>query len=293
MAYVKQMERSHTTQFPRLLNRYFNWFPAMLLIVAALLKSHQLSTSPYVENLAFQSKPFTMALIIFEISLALLLIFEFRVKLFRPLAILTFITFLVFSATKGVSGEHSCGCFGVVEIAPWITTLIDVSALVLLWRWKAQEKGSFPKLLPVMILLLCSAAIYPVLTFRTNTLSDVGEVAGDGSLVVLETEEWTNKPLPIASLILGEQQFMQGTWRMVLYHEDCPVCQRLIQDSENGIDDLPTVYVEVPPYKSPNRISGSELLWRKLSDDHEWFVAAPNALLLQDGIVDVVEGQLR
>ena len=47
------------------------------------------------------------------------------------------------------------------------------------------------------------------------------------------------------------------------------------------------------PYKSPNRISGSELLWRKLSDDHEWFVAAPNALLLQDGIVDVVEGQLR
>ena len=109
--------------------RHFHWIPAGLLIGAAFLKSHQLSTSPYVENLAFQSKPFTTVLIAFEILLALVLVFQFRPKLARLVAIVTFLGFLVFSLGKWIAGESSCGCFGIFEVPPLITSLLDLSLI--------------------------------------------------------------------------------------------------------------------------------------------------------------------
>ena len=55
----------------------------------------------------------------------------------------------------------------------------------------------------------------------------------------------------------------------------------------------PTAFVEVPPYKSPARKDRADLLWRKLSDEHEWFVAAPDALEVRDGVVTKSLGQIK
>lgn len=55
---------------------------------------------------------------------------------------------------------------------------------------------------------------------------------------------------------------------------------------------IPTVFVEIPPYRSPARMDQENLLWRMLSDEYEWFVTAPDAIEVADGVVVRSLGQI-
>ena len=271
----------------------FQWPPALVLILAAILKSHQLSTSPYTANLVFESRLFTAGLIVFELVLAFWLLSRFRPKIARLIALTTFIAFCLFGAEKVISGAESCGCFGVFEIPPLITLTIDIGMIILLIMWPTSHSTKRLSIGWLATgLLTLTACLFPVLTFTTSSLSDIGDVVGDGELVVVDTATWINKRLPIVKFIDGDSNYMEADWKMILYHEDCPICQSIIQKTITE-RATPTVFVEVPPYKSPARTDSQGLLWRKMLDDHEWFVAAPDAIELSDGIVVRSLGQLK
>ena len=281
--HVKESVWAHNLQWPA----------ALLLLLAAILKSHQLATSPYTGNLVLESRLLTCVLIAFEVSLAFWLVSKYKPKLARLVAIATFFVFCVFSVGKLISSADSCGCFGVFEVPPFVTLIVDVGMIILLFLWSTTSGfNRFPMGLAAAGMLGIVAALWPVLTFTTSSLSDVGQIVGGGELVIIETATWESKALPIAGFIDGQKNFLQGNWKMILYHEDCPVCQRVMQHAMASPAETPTVFVEVPPYKSPTRADREDLLWRKLSDEHEWFVTAPDAIEMTDGIVVRSLGQI-
>ena len=265
----------------------------MLLILAAVLKAHQLATSPYAKNLFFESRSLTAILLVAEVMLGFWLLSNWRSSTARIAAICAFACFSVATASKAAAGDASCGCFGVFEVPPIITLIVDVVVLGTLSFWRPSVgraqlgRGALVGAAITIVLLLV-----PVFNFSTSSLSDVGQIVGDSNLIVIDSEEWVGKQLPLATFIDGDNGYMRGDWEMILYHEDCPVCQRFIGAATENENNLTRqVFIEIPPYKSPPRNNRDNLIWCKLSDTHEWFVAAPDVADLRDGVVVASHGQ--
>ena len=272
---------------------HLRWPVAILLGLAATLKAHQLATSPYLENLIFESRGITATLIIAEILLAFWLISNWRSSLARIVSICVFTCFFFATAFKVASNDTSCGCFGVFEIPPIITLFVDVVVLGLLWAWRpAGGNGELKVSLLIAAAVSIAALLIPVFNFSTSSLADTGQILGDSDLIIIDSAEWVGKPLPLVNFIEGDSAYQKGDWEMILYHEDCPVCQRLINAALNASSGPKRrLFVEIPPYHSPARADRDDLLWCKLSDKHEWFVAAPDVVELSDGVVEASHGQ--
>jgi hypothetical protein len=232
-------------------------------------------------------------LIVAEVLLAFWLVSHWRSSASRIVAIIAFSCFCIASAFKITTGDSSCGCFGVLEIPPVVTFIVDIALLGLLFYWRpvvASGRLRIGLLLGAAVSI--SVLLVPVFNFSTSSITDIGHVLGDSNLIVIDTTEWVGKRLPLANFVEGHQSYLEGSWEMILYHEDCPVCQRLIGTAiEDKNNPKRQVFVEVPPYKSPARESRDNLLWCKLTNTHDWFVGAPDVIELRDGVVEASHGQ--
>jgi hypothetical protein len=103
-----------------------------VLLLAALLKSYGLAVDP-VARLGFFSTPeFQVAVIEFEVFLAVWLFSGWRPLGSWLLALATFTGFAAVSFWQGWVGQASCGCFGRLAISPWYAFALDVAFLSLL-----------------------------------------------------------------------------------------------------------------------------------------------------------------
>ncbi len=268
------------------LRRYLQWPAALLLSLAAVLKVHQLATSPYVDNLVFESRAIALVIGILEILMAAWLLSNWISHFSRVISIVIFTAFCMNAFGKYLAGEISCGCFGSIEVPPLLTAALDLAVIGTLYSWQPDKSARRPSLMLVALTsLFVMIAAMAALNFSSRSLTDLGDVVGEGEVVVVDTEHWVGKRLPLIRFIHGKRKFLQGKWLLVLYHADCPVCQRLIDAAIQGPLKMPIAFVEVPPFQSPNRSDRSDLIWRKLSDGHQWFVTAPEILELDDGVV--------
>ena len=261
---------------------------ALVLLVAAGLKVHQLSTTPLTENLVFQSRAFETVLAGMEVLMGLWLLTQCKQRAAQIVCGMVFLVFASFSLSKLVRGEDSCGCFGVVQVSPIISFAIDISAIICLSCWtpgiESRRWLGFVSALGIIAVL---AVIVLPSTLRTTTFAD-GDDLGEG-IVVLELDKWIGRQLPIAKFVRDIDQIQNGRWLIVLYHEDCPRCQQLISDASDSQPGQAMMFVELPPYKSPHRNNGRRIVWSKLSDNREWFVSAPCLIETSDGVVVDVE----
>ncbi|MDR2755025.1 MAG: hypothetical protein LBC20_04905, partial [Planctomycetaceae bacterium] len=124
-----------------------------VLFLAAGLKVHQLATIPLLPPI--QGSVFTPLLEFLNQRSLLILVTEVEI-LFALLlcsgiwrswtwlgSLLCFSAFSLVSAMKGLSGEGSCGCFGIVTVNPRITTAIDVIFVALLIIFREHSNFSF------------------------------------------------------------------------------------------------------------------------------------------------------
>lgn len=101
---------------------------ALLLLIAAALKAYQLATAPVREIDLFSSRWFLVVTVEFELALGIWLIGGQSPRQTRLVA------FGCFAALGGVSlfrafrGDSSCGCFGSVEVSPWLVAIVDAGA---------------------------------------------------------------------------------------------------------------------------------------------------------------------
>jgi hypothetical protein len=255
------------------------------------LKAHQLATSPVIENLMFGSRSFAIIAIVVEIVLGIWLASCFAHRIARSIGILFFASFLVVSVFNGILGKTSCGCFGVVEIHPFVSSIIDVACVAMLVH--SFRVNCISNRTPISHVgwivagvLLIAIALFGVFQFNPGFVDPSGVVIGEGSLVVVDTTDWVGKRFPLKRFINGSAILRNGTWRVILYHVDCPKCQELIgQITAVSPKAYNVAFVEVAPFGTHRRINSDSIVWLRLSTKHEWFVSAPEEVWLEDGVV--------
>ncbi len=308
MSSHRQPKLSRLTQLSALLT-------ATVLLAAAGLKAHQLATRPVLEQTWLDQRWLLTAGVGYELVLGLLLLSGLWRRPVWFLALATFLFFTVVSLYKAISGEASCGCFGVISVWPWYTVALDAGlvALLLLFFPRASNTGfqppaqkpSRPRLrfatVAAASLVLGAPAMVAMVAYEPARLSNDGDILGDDQFVLLEPQAWTGLRFPLLKYLAvdnepgsTENEVAEGNWAIVLYHNDCGRCRKVLGELEkrastlSSLDGWPenVAMVELPPF-ADQRLSLHTKGWKygRLSTERDWFVTTPAVIRLQDGEV--------
>lgn len=300
----------------------FGWYDvlrvllAMLLLVSAGLKTHELATEPVPAGPSVLDSRWVLSAVVqFEILFGFWLVFGLHPIGTRRLAIVCFVAFACVALYKGISGEPSCGCFGRVQVSPWYTLALDlavVAALVCCRPATGQSTSAgqpasstelpgrsceATKIGWVLALWLAIGLPAGVAIGRAQpaALDLTGEILGDSAFVLLEPDAWLGKPFPLLRYIDRGDRLARDEWIVVLYRHDCPACREMLPVYERlGLVSMtspaaPRVALfEMPPY---GNAADSQLdrdvhyLKARLTDAKNWFVQLPLVIRLNNSRV--------
>ncbi len=278
----------------------------VVLIIASVLKVHQLLTEPIISAGFWESWLFTVIQIPLEMGLGIWLVSGLFRKAGWLLSLVAFAGFIGITIAKWWTCAASCGCFGVVLVKPWITlTAIDIPLFVLLAIFRPKGQSAFGGLLlpwpsakhffgvamPTFFIL---GTIVPVLVF--NKPPDV-----TNKYEVIKPQTWLvgkgadpNDPYkkwPLLAHIDIADKISTGFVVALLYHYDCPECRQAIPQFEqiNQVlsgNDIAVAFIEIPPYGSADQNPvkpDTNCLSGKLDDSKKWYAKTPLIVLLKNG----------
>ncbi|MFZ0034698.1 MAG: MauE/DoxX family redox-associated membrane protein [Sedimentisphaerales bacterium] len=279
----------------------------LVLIVAAVLKIHQLLTEPIISKGFWESWEFFLIQIPLELGLGIWLVSGLFRKLAWLVAVLAFGLFIAVSLQKGLVGAESCGCFGRVKVNPWITlSVIDIPLFLglVIFRPKGLKllpppwppKGYFFGVaIPTVIVI---GVIMPVLIFnkpldKTDRYEVVRpkEWIGKGPIGEKQVrEEWSMlKYIDIADSLRSNIAIV------VFYSTECDACHkavplydRMCRDMAGNEDSIRFAFVEIPPYASEKDSIvpvDTPCLRGRLDSSKKWYIQTPLVVVLQDGLV--------
>jgi len=101
--------------------RVLNLAVAAILLTSASLKAHELASGPLPPGDIFQNRWLILAVVQWEFVLAAWLLIKVAKRAAWLALTGTFTVFLSITLFRAISGESSCGCFGKVQVNPWIT----------------------------------------------------------------------------------------------------------------------------------------------------------------------------
>jgi hypothetical protein len=112
----------------------------LLLLAASVLKGYELLSTPVANADIWSNRAFLIFTVEFELALGIWLLSG----LFKQAAWLAtlgcFLVFFGVTLYKGLTGAASCGCFGTVQVNPWITLLaVDLPAILALLVFKPKN----------------------------------------------------------------------------------------------------------------------------------------------------------
>jgi hypothetical protein len=280
---------------------------AVILLIAAGLKAHQLATTPvpppvqesiFTPLLAILSNRWLLMIVVeAEILFALILFSGVLLRLTWFISLICFVAFSIVSIMKGLSGESSCGCFGVVTLNPWITVLMDLIIVILLIIFREPFKINFgfstsvcKKLtLPLLIWLFLAIPILVAMNSlkqQSHPILGIEFTSPDGKrMIQLEPENWVGKEFPLVSRLnqnVNYTMLMQGTWTIILIHTDCPKCLQLVSNMEEQ-NDKNIAIIEIPSDTVSLPIK-TLFPYFKLDESNAWYVTTPFIIKLSDGI---------
>lgn len=235
----------------------------LLLIVASILKAHEILTEPVMSKGFWESWLFFVIQIPLELGLGIWLVSGLFRKAAWLLATISFAGFIGVTLWKGITGQASCGCFGKIQVNPWITLFamdVPVFLLLLIFRPKGEKLLPPPwphpaHFIPVaMVTCLLLGALVPTLVF--NKPGDEGIGRGGQQYIVIKPDNWTSSEsgpqhsfdaagaqesdfaekisgnIPSWQLMLEHidiaEQLKSGAVVVLFYHWDCPDCKDAI-----------------------------------------------------------------
>jgi hypothetical protein len=277
------------------------FFVALILLVAASLKAYQLATEPVLGDGLFHARWFNVFVVEFELFFGTWLIFGMLPRLTWLASVGLFSVFSSISLYKAVSGETSCGCFGVVTVSPWITSVFDVVVVGLLLFVKPigivfniknfyceivglRKRGRIV-VLAIVWLIVAVPITYIMLAVEKN-VDELGyEFVGADSkkMFVLEPEKWIGKEFPLLPFLdeMFTNRIMEGSKDVVLFRFDCDECKSLIEKIK---DKDSYIFVEIPSEES-NVPLFSVPEYMSLSGSREWWVETPVVFSLEKTII--------
>jgi len=142
--------------------------------------------------------------------------------------------------------ESSCGCFGAVQVNPWITTSLDLAIIGLLivfrpkgilFHWKAflQELPELKRfrrvgLVAVVWLVLAIPVSWTMVTAEFVELTSDTPLPKAEKNVVLRPFQWIDAEFPLLPYIddATRKKLIIDRHRVVLFRFDCEECKQLI-----------------------------------------------------------------
>ncbi len=269
-----------------------NWLailPAGLLVVAASLKGHALLNSPAAELMIGGSFTLTVIVVCLELLLAAWLVSRFELDKATVASAVVFVVFAVVSLYKGLQGESNCACFGAIETSPWLSLVLDLSAIVCLAavrpETKKQSIDRFSQIVMGFGIAGCVAFVSTIFWYGPVSLDSSGGGMEYGGVTVIDPVDWPGKPFPLQRWIADGGELQQGHWTVVIYLSHCEMCHTLIDMYMKSDEKRNMAFVEVPSHDDTVRRNGSKVRWLQLDESRDWFVEAPVLLELQDGVV--------
>ena len=271
---------------------------AVLLYAAAGLK-----LAEYLQD-GFRSYPQLHLLeILFEIVLASALISGFARSLVIKFTAVVFCGFLTVTLYRALSGRHSCGCFGAVKVNPWITSLLDLSIIILIvsnLRIRQIPGRLLAKfgLFAVILAAAMLATAWVVYYFRPAHLTPDGKLLGGYGPITCNPPSWYGKKLPLMRFIQSSTPLQTGTWLVVLYYHQCPDCQAEIRLIEKHLiqhikmkQKLPHVaLLQIPPFGNlPADIHTRYIHLMRMKSARRWIPPfLPVLIGIRNGVVNRV-----
>lgn len=273
---------------------------ALLLFIAAIAKAHELATRPTAEGAFFTSRIAMTCVVELEIFLSIWLFGGWRRRLSWYVTFLCFGAFFTVTMQRAWAGFESCGCFGAVNVNPWVTLTVDgtiiVGLLVNKPRWTTgpdrSDLASVGRGAALFVAVGTVLAVW-MSSFQSGSLSQDGVIVGKNGIVLLEPEEWVGETLPLLDFIDGASALATGQWTVFLHKHDCSKCLDVLPEFLRRSDKHKAL-VEIPPYggEMPHRGLAS-VVDLKLRPDHDWFVKTPVEIHLSDAVVTSVVSDFR
>ena len=276
-------------------------FSAAILLVAAVLKAYDLATGPSFGTGLFENRWFLIAAVEFELLLAIWLLAGNYPKVPWVVALALFSAYTFISVYKVLTGHASCGCFGGVQVNPWYTSVLNCLTVLSLLRWRPKEADrQFVHQLfkrPVGVFLVWIAvglpAAFAMSNYTDTTISDAGEIIGDGKIVVLRPDTWVGKRFPLLGHIDVGNRLTSGLWLVLLHRHDCSACRKAVSEYEELAQyfamksGCPAIaIIECPPFaRITSAVPETEWVGGRLSDALEWRLSGPTSVLIEAGQV--------
>jgi hypothetical protein len=209
-------------------------------------------------------------------------------------------------------GASSCGCFGAVQMSPWITLVTDVTFLAgLIFLGRREPRLAMTATLPTWRVLIAGAlSVASVMAaFGLPSPSVPTPGGGDESVEGLSTalpaegfylpqyDEWLGRSfaeLEVATWIDElPDDIASGSQYVFFYRKDCEHCHELMEMFFAGELLVPTTAVAVPerdgfPTENVQAFPCSGCRVAELPQGVDWFLQTPVLVRLYDGIVECV-----
>ena len=266
----------------------------LLLILAGFLKLHQwaLEGVPTANPLALWLLSGVPAL---EILLGMWIISGIEARKARLVGLFCFGAFAGASLISALRGKTSCGCFGVIEVNPWWTFLLDLVVVGLLAiRRSRHPPWSFDLANTAAQLKALVGAGVVVASFATLATVAVTLTRGTS---VLETGDWEGRRCPLLDLVDIGPALSEGNWIVVLVRSGCEDCHTAIPSYEQRAESLSrtgnSTRIALIDVSSAPRVesqAGWACLWGRLENSRSWHVQTPTEITLRDGVVEKIRG---
>jgi thiol-disulfide isomerase/thioredoxin len=279
----------------RIANRIITVVAGLVLIVASVLKIHQLLTEPIVSKGFWESWEFFLIQIPLELGLGIWLVCGLFRKAAWMLAVLAFGLFIVVTLQKGLIGAESCGCFGRVKVNPWITLLaIDIPLFLGLVIFRPKGLKLLPPPWPsvrhffgvAIPTFIAFSVIMPYLIFhKPPDKTDKYEV--------IKPAEWINQAeWPMLKHIDIAGSLRRNLVIVMFYSSECETCHKAVpqydktsREQVGNEDSLRFAFIEIPPYASEDIVpADTPALQGRLDSSKKWYMETPVIVVLQDGI---------
>ena len=207
-------------------------------------------------------------------------------------------------------GASSCGCFGAVEVSPWVTLVTDVTFLLgILVLGRREPRLALTPNLPTSRVMI--AGVLSLLSvFVAFGLPAPSPAANAGSVDVASVDvpalpadgyympqygDWIGRQfgqLDVAAWISNLPDGIDfGLQYVIFYRKDCEHCHELMELHFSGSLEQPATAIAVPerygfPTENLQPFDCPECRLAELPPGIDWFFQTPVLVRLRDGAVE-------
>jgi hypothetical protein len=141
--------------------------------------------------------------------------------------------------------------------------------------------------------LIAGPALWAMTLYEPARLTGDGQIAGAGTQVALEPEQWIGQPFPLRDYLEVPDDLSTARWVVVLISPDCSLCRqaatrygRIASDLAGHPESPRWALVTLPGDSAEGLVAdGTPAIVGRLSDRVAWHMPVPVEITLRDGVV--------